>query len=514
MKLKAVGLVTLLSCSSFVFSDSNQELETKLNALKKQAISMDSEIKALEKKVYKDNKKSNKKRQVKRLKRSSAKSHFHNVPVTVHSFDNAPSLLDYHPSALMVGDHVLTYIAGTPVVTSPYLGERPAFDGSDLIINISSINQDVRLMAQRMLMYNQLEKGGYDYPETPIIALSGSIESYGAMNWPINGPQTGDFNLAGAELDVAIALNSWVEGLMTFSYDSSAPATPPLNRVSNSNFRLGKGFINVGNLEKTPFYMTAGQIYVPFGRYSSSMVSAPMTLGMARTKTRPFVLGYREHVNEGFFGALYGFKSDTTLDNSAVGGINLGYDLLTDKVRGQFSVGYISNIGDSEGMQNTSQAPALFQGFAASVANENMKHVPAFDINAYVLFGQVGLTAEWVTVTEAFRTQDLTYNNQGAKPQAANFEVSYSFKGTEKPASVALGYGFTKEALALGLPKQRISAVYNTSWWRDTIQSIEYRHDIAYGSGNTAGGRGVGAASSVATGGNADTVTAQFGLYF
>jgi hypothetical protein len=440
--------------------------------------------------------------------------HFHSQAVTIHTFDEAPSLMDYHPAALMVGDHVLTYIAGTPVVTSPYLGERPAFDGSDLIINISSINQDVRLMAQRMLLYKHLSADGYNLPETPIIALSGSLVPYGMITWPMNGGQTGDFDLGSAELDIAIALNEWVEGFIGISYDSAPPFTGMVQRVSNSNFRLGKGFVNVGNLDKTPFYMTAGQIYVPFGRYSSSMISSPFPLAMARTKTRVFQLGYRQHVNHGLFAAAYGFKSDTTYGNSANGGVNLGYDLLSDKVRGQFGVSYINNIADAEGMQNTGGGTGDFLGFGATTANENVRKTAAFDVNAYVLIGNYGLTAEWVTATDDFRVEDLSYNLQGAKPQAGNFEISYSFTGASKPTSIAVGYGFTRQALALGLPKQRFSGVLNVSWWRDTVQSLEYRHDIDYGSNNTAGGRGTGVSAMTGTGHNSDTITAQFGLYF
>ena len=53
----------------------------------------------------------------------------------------------------MADGRVVTFIAGTPVVTSPYLGARPAYDGSDYIVNISSINRDVRLMEQRRRLY-------------------------------------------------------------------------------------------------------------------------------------------------------------------------------------------------------------------------------------------------------------------------------------------------------------------------------------------------------------------------
>src|SRR5207253_2879745 len=74
---------------------------------------------------------------------------YHSSNITVHTPEEHPESIGFHPTALVAEDRVLTYIAGTPVVTSPYLGARPAFDGSDYLVNISSINRDVRLMQQR-----------------------------------------------------------------------------------------------------------------------------------------------------------------------------------------------------------------------------------------------------------------------------------------------------------------------------------------------------------------------------
>ena len=100
----------------------------------------------------------------------------HSSAVTVHRLDSDPESLEFYPTALLADEHIVTYIAGTPVVASPYLGSRPAFDGSDYIVNISSINRDIRLMQQRRRLYRAYEKIGYPIPHQPIIALSGKVE--------------------------------------------------------------------------------------------------------------------------------------------------------------------------------------------------------------------------------------------------------------------------------------------------------------------------------------------------
>ena len=133
----------------------------------------------------------------------------------------------------MIADgRVISYIAGTPVVTAPYLGDRPAFDGSDYIVNISSINRDLRLMEQRRRLYRAYKSIGYPKPNMPIIAISGKVEPVAMINRPYVGKYQSDLNLGSSELDVAAALNDNVEGFMSIAYDE----TPP---------RLGRGLLTL-----------------------------------------------------------------------------------------------------------------------------------------------------------------------------------------------------------------------------------------------------------------------------
>jgi hypothetical protein len=70
-------------------------------------------------------------------KRERVRDHYHSSHVTVHAPESHPESIGFYPTALVAENRVVTYIAGTPVVSSPYLGDRPAFDGSDYIVNIS-----------------------------------------------------------------------------------------------------------------------------------------------------------------------------------------------------------------------------------------------------------------------------------------------------------------------------------------------------------------------------------------
>ena len=164
------------------------------------------------------------------------------------------------------------------------------------------------------------------------------------------------------------------------------------------------GFVNVGNLDKSPFYFTAGQLFVPFGRYSSAMISSPLPLRLARTKSRPFILGYKSQNAFGPYAAVYGFKSDTKLGHAGIGGVNLGYTIKKGYLSGDMGVGYISSLTDSTGMQDTGSTPfTTFGGFASATNGSELIHqVPGVDVHGNISFDRYSLTAEWVGSSVVF----------------------------------------------------------------------------------------------------------------
>lgn len=542
MKQKAL-IVAIATLSSPLFASNNADLQREIQLLQQQTKTLQAQLDRLQKRMVAQTNHSAPKKKVLVTRKSVVRKSvigkpvaavnklpaapaqatnqtFHTSSITIHAPDTHPESFGFYPTALIAGDHVVTYIAGTPVISSPYLGDRPAFDGSDYIVNISSINRDIRLMQQRRQLYLAYESIGYPAPQMPIIALSGKTEPEGSVGRPYFGKTNGDFTLGSSELDVTAILNADVEAFMSIAYDESPPDNGFGQRLSNSAFNLNQGFVNIGNLERTPFYFTAGQLFAPFGRYSSSMISSPLTMSVTRTKTRPFIVGYKSQQSTGPFAAVYAFKSDTTLGHSGIGGVNLGYIFKAGQdISGEIGGGYIGSIADSQGLQDTGSSPfTTFGGFASPTnGSESVRKVPGVDIHGNVSFDRYSLTAEWVSASRSFRVQDLSFNGRGAKPQAAQIEGGVTFMAFHKPASLAAGYQWSKETLALNLPKRRVSGVFNISLWKDTVESIEYRHDYdfsIYQFGNGASSPVFINANTVGTGKTADTVTAQIGVYF
>jgi hypothetical protein len=402
------------------------------------------------------------------------------------------------------------YLIGTPVYSSPYIGIHSSYDGSDLIVNQSSVNFDVRLLHQQQALFHQLISMGYPVPQHPVLEISGKVEAQAVTGNKQPGTNDSSVDLSDAELDTFAEINPLVSGFLALEYDNSASS--PI-RLSNSRVFLRQGFINIGNFDYSPVFGTLGQFYLPFGQYSTYMLSAPLPEFIGRVRQRAIAIGY--HPEQGFYGIGYVFQGDANVSSRTNGGINLGYKGSHGNLKTNFTVGLISDLAEAGGLQSTI-APGNFPftGFGTSLATEKLVHsVPGFDAHASIGYNQYTFLAEYVTATRSFDVLDLNFNGFGAKPSALNLEGNYSFTLCDKPANFGIAYQITRQALAFLLPRDRYLAVFNISIWRDTIASLEFRHDVNYNGlvfASGAGGKLFGP-----QGPSSDNVlTAQFGVYF
>jgi hypothetical protein len=425
-----------------------------------------------------------------------------------------------------------TFIIGTPVISSPYIGINSEYNASDLVVNQPYVNEDLYLLQQRKQLWNYLHKeNNYPFPSTPIINLSGKIEAQVLHGDKFGNFQTGsatDVDLTGIELDTEILVNKWITGLIAFVYDNSPNSSP--RRIDNSNVLLERGFLTIGNLAEFPLYGTIGQFYVPFGQYSSAMISNPFTKTLGRTKARAIELGFSKQLNSennlNLAAFVFSDPTRTSLGNNGLHnyGANIDYTFTQPKWSLDLAASYIRNIADSVGMQhNGNSGNNTFNGFATNDNTEVINPVSGLDARGTLGVGPVSLTAEYVTAAASFSESNLSFgsanNLQGAKPSAFHTEAAYKFDAWDKPSAIVIGYDESKDALALLIPKRRYIATASTSIWKDTIESIEFRHDIDYSATDVAGGPISPAIAPplntiTGTGKSQNTVTFQIGLYF
>ncbi len=403
------------------------------------------------------------------------------------------------------------------VSTGPYLGIPLQFSGSNLIINSPSINLDLSLLSTRKtISERQAELGRPADTDGAHVLLSGMIQ--GQASATRNNGGSSNVTLTDSTLDAYILGPShWTSGLIELSYDNNNSVTSN-NPTKNSRVFINKGFIVIGDLLQSPVYASIGQMYVPFGVYSTTLVSSPMTKTLGRTQARAIAVGYHPQETNALYATTYAFNGGTYTTSSQNkvdnGGLNAGYHFQVGSLHANLGGGVIANIADSQSMQSTGNSSPQFGGFGAITSSEQLQHrVAGYNTHVSLAVGDSwDFIAEYVQAARRFDPTDLTIDTQGAKPSAFNIEGVYTIPYFEKPTSVTLAYGQSHSALALGLPAQRYSFVVNHSYWKSTMESIELRRDYNYANNATSSGSSVAGPGGI--GGSFDAITLQFAYFF
>ncbi len=405
-----------------------------------------------------------------------------------------------------------SYFSESSVTTSPYLGLRSAWDGSDLIVNLPSINEDFRLLQHRSQLTSKLHPQARSFDQHPLLEISGSLAGLISWSKPNQQTSTTDIDLGTAKLDMLGELSSKILAFMSFTYDSSDKSSSGA-RVGYSRLFLKRGFIVVGD---TKTYATIGQMFLPFGHYSSSMISSPLTSDLAQTNARALLIG---GAYKNLHGATYLFNGETKTSGSGINnwGAELDYHEtyrpFQTKLQTKVGISYISTLADSSGMQSTGGSDfAGFDHIDGTTNYQYLQHqVPGINGFLHIQHGSCTLKGEYLTATRSFAYENLSFSEHGAKPAALQAEISYRFLGFKNPLSASIAYNQSWQALGLNLPRQSWSIGLSHSYFKNSIASFEFRHTNDYKLSDTASGQGNLVNS---TGHHSNTITIQFKVYF
>ena len=420
--------------------------------------------------------------------------------------------------------HASLLEASTPVVTAPYLGVTSRWDASDLMVNQPTYNEDLILMQRNQTIIKTLHDKNIPLPSNPVLELSGTVEAQAWASRPLSGPTNSMIDVTGAEVDFTTHISKWVTGIIAMVYDNSAPnaaSSTNAQLVTNSRVYVDHAFINVGNLDKSPFYATIGQRSLPFGHYSTYMVSNTYPQNIFKARERALLLGYAPMNNVGPYGNVFAFKGDTHTQGGGNGinnyGTDFGVTFNAKKLSGDIGASGIANVQDALGMQaNGITNSAQFRGYGFSPANGpsseyTQRAVPGAAFHGSLTYGSFTLIGEAVSAVSHFNAQDMTYDNKKAKPSAGHSELVYSFNAYGRPTNWAVGYDHSWQALALGVPQARYITTISTSFFKDTVESLEFKREINYAQSATATGQG----TAVSIPGHfSNTATFQVGYYF
>lgn len=527
-KILALGVaLCLLESGQVLAASANSDttnLQSTVQGLSTETQALEQEVKELKSELT----------QVKRSKPAKQ-------VVVVQKVSAAPKEEPYQKGSLLTAEQLKTqeqeadinYLIGSTVLSSPVLNIHSAYDASDLIVNQSTMNEDLRFLLQRETL-REFIGSKIALPSTfrPRVFISGKVESQFTYLEPFGGPNSSAINLSAVELDVLAEASSWAYGFMSINFDNNAIPIPAIigsgNPVNNSRLFLKRGFVTIGNLDRSPVYFSMGQMYVPFGDYSSYLLDNPVTLSEGRINARSAVLGFYKN---GLYLSAYALNGAVNTESGYDAnhvyewGTNAGYKYSNSdaSVKTNIGVGEVNNIAEAQGYQFNGLGEGSFQGFSARPDTEILQHpVPGFDAHASANLGPWSLYSEFVMATEPFAEQDLAFNDHGAEPKALHLEVDYTFNSFfNKQVALFMAGDHTWQSLALNLPESSAIVGLSTSIWKNTIESIEYRHDWNYSTSDTAGGicdpndDGTTTFCPVTVTGTAqDSVIAQVGVYF
>lgn len=415
------------------------------------------------------------------------------------------------------------------VTTSPWMGLPTHFRPFDLLERQGSMNEDLYLLQRKQHFIHELQAAGYDL-DRPMVQLSGGVEGQAVQDFQSGN---GSVNLGTVELDVNAVASSWANAFFTFDYDNSPTFTG--NRDPNGRVFLQRGFLTIGDLDRSPIYFSIGQMYAPFGQYSSWLVTTPINESVFRILTRTMLLGFSSH---GIYAQAYTFTGDRITNTTSLfnqGGFNLGIDHTFNRFEIDLGGGVVSNVADSQGMQNNGlYTLGFFNGFGVPaqilpvigavnapliVPNlDNLRsNVPGADVHAELTFKPFTLIGEYQWSTRSFNPLDMTFNNGLARPQALHTELDFDFQITWIKFKLAGIYDRSWQSYALNVPAQSYGVALWTTLWKDTAEGIEFRHNTNYAAGTVATGgtiNGIPVPMPISNGRPANVVTAQIGVYF
>lgn len=293
-----------------------------------------------------------------------------------------------------------------------------------------------------------------------------------------SGESASDIVLDTFELAVEASAGDWVSGNVLFLYEDA----------DDDNLNVDEAFITIANSEVTPFYLSAGRLYVPFGNFESNMISDPATLTLAETREDVVQVGFE--VDSGFYGSAYLFNGDadeakgnySSLDNNEIDnyGLNFGYAMENDDFGLDVGVGYINNIATSDTLQDAVGDNGLCAGDGC--LND---YVGGMSLHAIATIGQFNLIGEYITALDDFEMSEISsVNGDKLKPRAWNIEGAYNFELAGKEATVALGYQRTKDmyldAETTDFFEKAWLASISVGILENTTLAAEWRHADGY----------------------------------
>lgn len=321
------------------------------------------------------------------------------------------------------------------------------------------------------------------------IEISGAIEvetfhtENASLNDSDDSGDNSDIAVATVELGIDAAITKNVSGHLLFLYEED-----------DTDFGIDEATITISDLFGSPLSFTAGRLYVPFGNFTSNMVSDPLTLELAETSETVFQVAFESE--NGPYASGYVFNGDAQEaddDDQIEGfGANLGFAGGDDNFGYDLGLSFINNIADSDGLTGE-----IDDNVGAGDLDDK---VNGWGAHVVTNIGSIQLIGEYISATDDFEVGELDGSDKKREPSAWNVEAAYNFTVANRDATIAVGYQESDDFIAQ--PEKAILLSMGLSIFDNTSLSFELKRTEDYST--TDGG----------TSDDADTATMQLAVEF
>lgn len=297
------------------------------------------------------------------------------------------------------------------------------------------------------------------------ITLSGEVEveaNYTDMNFNSPGaPDTAasDLVLEKVELSVDADIVKHVQGHITLEWEGSLV--------------LEEGYILLDGLDKTPFYLSAGLMHVPFGYFENHFISKPITYQIGETMDSALMVGFRNDWID-ISGAVFNANIEKTGQTDHVRSF-AGRGILTFPASDtsgfglMVGVSFTTSLDNSHGFEHPIEHAMEHEGFDSLL--DHVSGVSAFLSLSFM--EKFALELEYLGALKAFQAGELSFDGEvAAQPKSWNLELAYALTDD---LELAFRYEGSRD-LGTYMPEKQYGAVLNWKVFKNTKLAFEYLH--------------------------------------
>jgi hypothetical protein len=279
------------------------------------------------------------------------------------------------------------------LIAVPALADPP-----DTNVEIGNIEERRKIVTEESLL-----PLSWNFGES-CFTLSGLIEIEGSYLHPEGAEDKDDLRLATVQVSLDAELFPWLSGRVTGLWEDDDTEPMVIDEAVMT-------FVSPWKLFDQTSELYLGRQYIPFGNFSSRMISDPLTLELGETHTTALIFALenkRWRADIGTFEGSVDDNSDDGLDSWVLAVETMPREGVT------LGASWISDLAESD---------------AELVQDEGIYRddVPGWSAFVKLQHGDFGLIAEYLAAVERFKPQIVEAGESltGRRPQTWNLEFAW-----------------------------------------------------------------------------------------